>query len=107
MPPKEIFEQRIETARGGGSSWMDAGHSVREHIHYISESARSNGHEREMSFLRHLMLDDNTGECHELEGRITQAQKKERSPRRAVWLMAVLTAMAVVGLGYSAILLED
>jgi hypothetical protein len=60
-----------------------------------------------MSFLRHLMLYDDTGECNELEGKIAQGQCKERSARRAVWLMGVLTALAVVGLGYSAILLED
>jgi hypothetical protein len=60
-----------------------------------------------MSFLQHLMHYDDTAERHELEKKILQAQSKERSTRRAVWLMGVLTAMAVVGLGYSAILLED
>ena len=65
------------------------------------------GHQREMSFLCHLMRYDDSAEPHELEGKITQAQNKERSARRAVWLMAVLVALAVVGLGYSAILLED
>jgi hypothetical protein len=86
---------------------MSAGHSVREQIHYICESTRSNGHEREMSFLRHLMLYDDTEECHQLEEKITQAQRNERCARRAVWLMIVLTALAVVGLGYAALLLED
>jgi hypothetical protein len=86
---------------------MDAGHPMREQFHYICESARLSGHQREMSFLRHLMLYDETDERHELEGKIIQAQGKECSARRAMWLMAVLTALAVMGLGYSAILLED
>src|SRR6185503_6114310 len=107
MPPKDIFEQRAETSGHNESSWMDAGHSVREQVHYICETAALSGHKREMSFLRHLMHYDDTGERQELEGKIIQAQSKEGSARRAVWLMAVLVAMAVVGLGYSAILLED
>ena len=107
MPPKETFEQKIETREHRESSWTDSGHSVREQVHYICESAQLSGHQREMSFLRHLLLYDETDEGHELEGKIAQAQSKECSARRAVWLMGILTAMAVVGLGYSAILLED
>jgi len=107
MPLKEIFEQKREPSGHGESSWMDAGHSVREQVHYICESAHLSGHQREMSFLRHLMHYDDTGERHELEGEVAQAQSKERSARRAVWLMTVLMALALVGLGYSAILLED
>ncbi len=107
MPSKETFEPRIENREHRGSAWMDAGQSVREEINYIAESAPQNGHDREMAFLRHLMLYDESGECRELEGRTAQAQNKERCIRRAAWLMAVLTALAVVGLGYSAILLED
>ena len=102
MALKETFE----TGRYAESSWTDAGHSVREQIHYICESARPSEHEREMSFLRHLMLYDATDECHELEEKLTRARRNERCARRAVWLMALLTGLAVAGLGYSAILLE-
>lgn len=80
---------------------------MREQIHYIGEAARLSDHQREMSFLRHLMLYLGTDECHALEEKIDQAQRHERSARRAVCLMAILTAGAIVGLGYSAILLED
>jgi len=107
MRPKETFEQRIETHEHRESSWTDAGHSVREQVHYICESARLSGHQREMSFLQHLMHYDDSAERRELEEQILQAQGKECSARRAVWLMGLLTALAVVGLGYSAILLED
>lgn len=106
IPLKERVEPSIVTGHGK-SSWMDPGLSVREQACYICETARMTGHQREMSFLRHLMLYDDTDEHHELEEKVSQAQNKERSARRAVWLMAVLAAMAVVGLGYSAILVED
>jgi hypothetical protein len=107
MLPKETFGERIGRVGHRESSWTDAGHSVREQVHYICESAPVSGHQREMAFLQHLMLYDETDERQELEDKIVQAQGKERSSRRAVWLMVVLTAMAVAGLGYSAILLED
>ena len=86
---------------------MDAGHSVREQIHYICESPRASEHQRELSFLRHLMRYDETGEHQELEERIARAQRNERCARRAMGLMVVLVALALVGLGYAALLLED
>ena len=107
MPPKQTLEPGTDHSEHHASSWMDAGHSVREQVHYICETARLSGHQREMSFLRHLMCYDDSSERDELEKKICEAQSKERSARRAVWLMAVLTALAIVGLGYSAILSED
>ena len=107
MTPKETFERRIGTGRIGEVSWTDAGHPVREQIHYICEPERQSGHLMEMSFLRHLMLYDETDEHHQLEEKITHAESRVRSARRAVWLMALLTGLALVGLGYSAVLLED
>ena len=86
---------------------MDAGHSVHEQIHYICESNRPNAHQREMSFLRHLMLYDDTGEHRELEERLERAERNERCARRAVWLMVVFMAISLAGLGYAALLLED
>ena len=107
MPLKETFEQRRDPSGRGEASWMDAGQSVREQVHYICETARLGRHRREMAFLSHLMQYDDTSERHELEQKIAHVESKERSARRAVWLMVVLMALALVGLGYSAILLED
>jgi len=86
---------------------MDGGHSVREQIHYICESTRPNQHQREMSFLRHLMLYSDPEQRRELEEELSLAERNERCSRRAMGLMVVLTALAVVGLGYAALLLED
>ena len=86
---------------------MDAGHSVREQIHYICESARLSEHEREVSFLRYLMLYGDTNECMEQEEKITHAERNEHCARRAVKLMVVLTGLSLLGLGYAALLLED
>jgi hypothetical protein len=86
---------------------MDAGHSVREQIHYIHEAAPPGAHEKEVSFLRHLMLYGDTNDCVELEKKIAHAERNERCARRAVWLMMALTGLSLVGLGYDALLLED
>ena len=42
-----------------------------------------------------------------LEEEITQIQRRAGGVRRAAWLMAALTAIAVAGIGYPAILLEN
>ena len=64
-------------------------------------------HEKETAFLRHLIRYDNTADRDRLEERITQIQRDQRCVRRGLWLMAVLTAVAVTGLGYAVILLDD
>jgi len=64
-------------------------------------------HQKETAFLRHLILYEDTAERHQLEERIAQIQRDERCVRRAMWVMAVLTFLAVIGLGYAAVLLED
>ena len=109
MSPKDTFKQRTETRLPGAALWLNADHPVREqiHYHYIDEPARLNDHQREMSFLRHLMRYDDTKEGHELEDKLNGAERNERSARRAVWLMAVLTGLALAGLGYAAIMLVD
>jgi len=107
MPPRDTFEPSAPIGLHGKSSWTNAGLSVREHIHYTRESERLTEHQMEMSFLRHLMLYDDTNEHHELESKVTQAEGKVRCARRAVWVMALLAGLAVAGLGYSAVLLED
>jgi hypothetical protein len=64
-------------------------------------------YKRETAFLRQCLLYDDTGERHKLEERITQLQRNERCVQRAVWLMAVLAALAMAGLGYCAFFCED
>ncbi|HTD65155.1 MAG TPA: hypothetical protein VK846_01325 [Candidatus Limnocylindria bacterium] len=107
MSSEKKFDPPSGGPRPGKSSWTHSGHSVREQLHYVHEPAAQNEHQREMSFLRHLMLYDETEERHVRENKLTCAESNERCARRAVWLMAVFTALAVVGLGYAAMLLED
>lgn len=64
-------------------------------------------HHREMTHLRKFIAHDDTTERHEVEAKVTQAERDERCVRRAIWLMVVLAALAAVGLGYAAVLLED
>jgi hypothetical protein len=64
-------------------------------------------HQRETAFLLKFIAYDDTTERHEVEAKITLAERHERCLRRAVWLMAVLAGLATVVLGYSAVLLED
>ena len=64
-------------------------------------------HERHTAFLRQCIGYDDTGERHKLEESITQLQGNERCMRRAVWLMALLVALAMAGLCYSAVFLTD
>jgi hypothetical protein len=86
------------------SEWQRAGHAVREQFHYLSESPEPTAHESEMLFLRRLMRYDHSDESQVLEGKMHQAERNERCARRAVWLMALLTAVAVAGFGYAAIM---
>lgn len=64
-------------------------------------------HQKETAFLQHCLGCDDSVEHQALARRITLLQRDERCAGRAVWLMAVLTALAVAGLGYAAILIED
>jgi hypothetical protein len=63
-------------------------------------------HQKETAFLRQCIGYDDTGERHRLEERITQLQRDERIVRRAVWLMALLAALAMAGLGYASVFME-
>lgn len=62
---------------------------------------------RETEFLRQCIRYDDTAERHELEEQITQIQSNERCVRRAVWLMALLAALAMAGLCYAAVFMVD
>ncbi|MEO8427249.1 MAG: hypothetical protein ABI651_09080 [Verrucomicrobiota bacterium] len=63
--------------------------------------------QRETAFLRQVILYDDTAERRELEERITQLECQAFCVRRAIWLMAVTSALATAGLGYCAIFLAD
>ena len=64
-------------------------------------------HQKHTEFLRHCLRYGESAEHQALEKKITQIQRDERCVQRAVWLMAILTALAVAGLGYPAILVEN
>jgi formate hydrogenlyase subunit 3/multisubunit Na+/H+ antiporter MnhD subunit len=66
-----------------------------------------NDHQKETAFLRQCIRYDDTEERHRLEERITQLQRDERCVRRAVWLMALLAALAMAGLGYAAVFMAE
>ena len=61
--------------------------------------------QRDTAFLRQCLLYDDSAERHQLEARITQVQRDERCVRPAVWLMALLTGLAMAGLCYAAVFL--
>jgi hypothetical protein len=60
-------------------------------------------HQGEITFLRRVIAYDNTVERHDLDQRITQAQRDALCVRRAVLVMGLLAAAAVAGLGYAAV----
>ena len=61
-------------------------------------------HEKHTEFLRQCILYDESARRQELHQGITKIQRDARCVRRAVWLMAMLTALVVAGLGYEMIL---
>ena len=64
-------------------------------------------HQKHTEFLRHCLRYGESDEHLALDKKITQIQRDERCVQRAVWLMAILTALVVAGLGYPAILVEN
>jgi hypothetical protein len=64
-------------------------------------------HHKQTEFLKRCLGYEESARCRELKQQITQIQRDERCVRSAVWLMAILTALAVTGLGYPAILLAN
>ena len=64
-------------------------------------------HQKQTAFLRQVILYDDSRERQELETSITQLQRSETCVRRAVWVMALLVALSLAGLGYSTIFLTD
>ena len=64
-------------------------------------------HQRETAFLRHCISYDESPERSKLDERVIQLQRNERCMRRAVWSMAVSAALAMAGLGYSSVFLDE
>jgi hypothetical protein len=59
---------------------------------------------RETVFLRQVLLYDDTSESQHLDQKLEQAQRDERCLNRAVWFMAILTALSLAVLCYLAFL---
>ena len=66
--------------------------------------AKPSEHQCETEFLRHCLRYGNHAGHQALGHRIAQIQRDVRSVQRAVWLMAVLTALAVISLAYMTVL---
>ena len=64
-------------------------------------------HQKHTEFLRQCILYDESARRQELHERITQIQRDARCVRRAAWLMAMLIALVVAGLGYEVILVDN
>ena len=64
-------------------------------------------YQNETAFLREVIVYDDSAERHKLEKRITEIQRSECCVRSAVRLMVFLIVLALAGLGYSAVFLED
>jgi hypothetical protein len=64
-------------------------------------------HQKETAFLRQCIAYEESATGRQLDERIAQIQRDERCLRRAAWLMALLAALALVGFGYLALLMDD
>jgi len=64
-------------------------------------------HEKETAFLRRCIRYETSATGRKLDERICQVQRDERCLRRASWLMALVAGLAMAGLGYGAVLLDD
>src|ERR1017187_8658547 len=64
-------------------------------------------HQKHTEFLRHCLRYGESTEHQKMEKRISQVQRDARCVRRAVWLMAMVTALVVAGLGYGTVLVDN
>ena len=64
-------------------------------------------HQKHTEFLRHCLRYGESTEHQKLEEGITQVQRDARCVRRALWLMAIVTALVVAGLGYGTVLVAN
>lgn len=66
-----------------------------------------NDRQRQTEFLRKCLLYDASTESQTLGERIRQLQHNERCVGRRVWLMVLIEALALAGLAYLAIFMDD
>ena len=64
-------------------------------------------HQKHTEFLRECIRYDESARRQELMTEIVRIQCDARCVRRAVWLMAMLAALALLGLGYGTILVDN
>ena len=64
---------------------------------YMSE------HQKDTAFLTQIISYDETDERRILAEHIARLQRDERCVRRAIWLMLLVTALALAGIGYGAV----
>ena len=64
-------------------------------------------HDKDLTFLRRCILHDDSAERHNLEESITHLQSKERSVRRAIWVMTLFIGLALAGLCYSLVCMPE
>jgi hypothetical protein len=64
-------------------------------------------HQKHTEFLRECIRYDESARRQELMTEIVRIQCDARCVRRAVWLMAMLAALALFGLGYGTILVDN
>jgi hypothetical protein len=64
-------------------------------------------HQKHTEFLRQCLLYDDSSERHQLEEKLTRIHRDLCCVKRAAWLMAILAALAMVGLVYPAILMQN
>jgi hypothetical protein len=70
-------------------------------------SATLSEHQKHTEFLRQCILYDESARRQDLHEGISRIQRDARCVQRAVWLMAMLTALTVAGLGYGMILVDN
>ena len=64
-------------------------------------------HQKHTEFLKHCLLYDEGLERHRVAEKLNRIQRDLRCVRRAMWLMALLTTLAVAGLGYGEIFVDN
>ena len=64
---------------------------------YMSE------HQKDTAFLTQIISYDDTDERRKLAEHIARLQRDERCVRNAIWLMLLVTALALAGIGYGAV----
>ena len=85
----------LKTNRPNAGGWATGGCVGAQN--YMSE------HQKDTAFLTQLISYDETDERRILAEHIARLQRDERCVRSAVWLMLLVTALALAGIGYGAV----